>query len=62
MKAATRRYARYQSKWLRKRLFEQRNPGVVPPVYLFDSSNAERFHAEVVCQAMSLMGMSFGPL
>lgn len=57
MKAATRRYAKYQNKWVRKQFFEERNPGFVPPVYSFDSSERSKYMQSVVEPCIELLGM-----
>lgn len=56
MKIATRRYARYQTKWIRKRMFEQRNPELAPPVYSFDSTDASNFLENVIKPAVAVIG------
>ena len=53
---ATRRYARYQNRWVRKQMFEERNRQVIPPVYSLDSTRKERFDEDVVQPALKLIG------
>lgn len=56
MQTATRRYARYQNKWVKTQLFERRNPEYVPPVYSFDSSHKEMNAETVIEPATRLLG------
>ena len=56
MRTATRRYARYQNRWVRTQLFERRNPEFVPPVYSFDSTDKQRYKENVIEPASQLLG------
>ena len=56
MQFATKRYAKYQNRWVTKQLFERRNPEVIPPVYTFDSTNKDNYRMDVVTPAITLLG------
>ncbi|XP_067943497.1 tRNA dimethylallyltransferase-like isoform X3 [Watersipora subatra] len=55
MQCATIRYAKYQNRWVRKQFFEERNSEVVPPVYVFDSTNVDMFATNVVSPAICML-------